>query len=100
MIVLEGAVESLLALVTLSGTGDALIRREGSLEALNLVALSFFSPVLAPDAVLCLSAAVAESFTASNVTFTSLVAVGADMVGFEERRPAFPSPDDMTDAPF
>lgn len=99
MIVLEGVVESLLALVTLSGTGDALIRREGSLEALNLVALSFFTPVLAPDAVLCLSTAIAEllSFTASNVTFTSLVA-DADMV--EERRPAFPNPDDITDDPF
>lgn len=96
MIVLEGVVESLLALITLSGTGDALISREGSLEALNLVALSFFCPVLAPDAVLCLSTAIAEllSFTASNVTFTSLVMVDASGVGVVEGRPAFPSPDD------
>ncbi len=103
LIVLEGVVESLLTLATLSGTGDALIRREGSLEALNVVALSFFSPVFAPDAVLCLSTAVAEllSFTASNVTFTSLVTVDTDGVWVVEGRPAFPYDwRDMTDAPF
>lgn len=92
MIVFEGVVESLLALATLSGTGDALIKKEGSLEALNLVDLSFFSPVLAPDAVLCLSTAVAKllSFTASKVTFTSLVTVDTDGVRVVEVRPAFP----------